>query len=454
MALPDDASVLSGISENSENSGVSALWEGGGDDGVRTDWSGVDFALIPGMSRESIGSAYSLMDEVVRGGVLEHLKIIEFEREFGYDFHLIRTRKGETFPAERGKVDYIRGKTISGGTTALYFRTQGQRGADESNPLNGLILPLFKEDDHARIFFESQRYLNCVRQALPQGKFKKVVSFSTVGVPFGGQNVKTLVDKLNVNTDHFTYMDSNELPSKPGSYLKGEIVGDAAVGNASVTSGYPRNHYWKESYREAMGMASQMFFIITDGWINSDNCLQELHWALELEEGRPQLQHVLLYFNQEILDRFYARARAYLEANGGLGYVARLGSMANDTGFFVRKYLIVGDEVGTYVDNIAHLVSQPADTLEASTPLQAAPASIDLRGREMLQGPNINSLIQRVASLETKVDRITTVLEQQMGRNVFQGRNVAPRPNVFQGRNVAQRRNQGSNEDVSINRWV
>mmetsp|Transcript_32293 Transcript_32293/g.49100 ORF Transcript_32293/g.49100 Transcript_32293/m.49100 type:complete len:453 (+) Transcript_32293:72-1430(+) len=452
MALPDDASVLSGISENSENSGVSALWEGGGDDGVRTDWSGVDFALIPGMSRESIGSAYSLMDEVVRGGVLEHLKIIEFEREFGYDFHLIRTRKGETFPAERGKVDYIRGKTISGGTTALYFRTQGQRGADESNPLNGLILPLFKEDDHARIFFESQRYLNCVRQALPQGKFKKVVSFSTVGVPFGGQNVKTLVDKLNVNTDHFTYMDSNELPSKPGSYLKGEIVGDAAVGNASVTSGYPRNHYWKESYREAMGMASQMFFIITDGWINSDNCLQELHWALELE--RPEIQHFLVYFDQAILGTFYEKAAEYLAANSGANYVEKLqGSRPNDNGFFVRKYRI-GGQPDAHMERIASLVRQPVGELLPSTPLQAEPRSINLRRREMLQGPNIGSLIERVASLETKVDRITTILEQQMGRNVSQRPNVSQGRNVFQGRNVAQRRNQGSNEDVSINRWV
>mmetsp|Transcript_32291 Transcript_32291/g.49096 ORF Transcript_32291/g.49096 Transcript_32291/m.49096 type:complete len:436 (+) Transcript_32291:100-1407(+) len=371
----------------------------------------------------------------------------EFLVEYGYNLVLIKPEKAILIPHEQGKVDYISGKTITGDSKALYFQTSHTREADAPDPEGPLILPLFREDAHAKFFFEEDKYLNCRRQPLEKDKFKNVVSFSTKGDPFDGQNVRELVQDLNADTAHLTYMDFNELPQKPGSYLIGKLEGED-----KVTTGYARNHYWKETYREAMGMASRMVFIITPGWIESNNCLQELHWALELE--RPEIQHFLVYFDQAILGTFYEKAAEYLAANSGANYVEKLqGSRPNDNGFFVRKYRI-GGQPDAHMERIASLVRQPVGELLPSTPLQAEPRSINLRRREMLQGPNIGSLIERVASLETKVDRITTILEQQMGRNVSQRPNVSQGRNVFQGRNVAQRRNQRSDEDLSGIRWV
>jgi len=115
----------------------------------------------------------------------------------------------------------------------------------------------------------------------------------------GGNVVK--VDSDGKETRHFqfpwvqnlassidgTYVDSQRLPQMAGSYL--------VVGNI-----YPRNVFWREYYKHAMALASIMVFIITDAWIISRNCWEELDWAKGI---RPSKKNIFFFMGKNVKNK-------------------------------------------------------------------------------------------------------------------------------------------------------
>jgi len=343
----------------------------------------------------------------------ERTKLIEriladFETEFGYPLKFVAPKDG-VVEGKRGIVDFKKGDI------GLYTEFAKKHAVidPERTPM---IYPLFKEDEDANTFFSNERYLDVKLERLVAGQFKYVISFATAGENFGGQEVRELVDAMNKPTVK-TYMDSNELPKRPGSYLI----------QASANSGYPRNKFWQESYKEAMEMASTMVFLITPAWIASPNCMQELFWALSKPMDR---KHVIVHFEKDIMQAFYDEANIFLlaevkqaeantknaagekaikdakieeeKAKDAMAKLGQNGKESKGTGF---------------IENVYH-IPNPNSQLIIETITQAEMASIDVDLGRTFQGQSNSSLIKRVAILEDQVACMMTLLEQQMGCNI------------------------------------
>eukprot|EP00928_Gymnodinium_smaydae_P046396 TRINITY_DN30905_c0_g1_i1.p1 TRINITY_DN30905_c0_g1~~TRINITY_DN30905_c0_g1_i1.p1 ORF type:complete len:141 (+),score=21.08 TRINITY_DN30905_c0_g1_i1:405-827(+) len=70
------------------------------------------------------------------------------------------------------------------------------------------------------------------------------------------------------------------------------------------------NVYWAEYYREAMEKAVVMVFLISEGWLRSDSCWEEVYWATtpKFETARHGKRNLVV-----LLDEYAKRAWRYEE---------------------------------------------------------------------------------------------------------------------------------------------
>ena len=157
----------------------------------------------------------------------------------------------------------------------LVFNADGDDDAANYFTQDG-VMPLLKAP--------SQEYttIGHVKYLLSFGSGGNVVKVDSVGNETRNLNFPWVQD-LASSLDG-TYVDSLRLPQMAGSYL--------VVGNE-----YPRNVFWREYYQRAMALASIMVFIITDAWIISRNCWEELDWAKGI---RPDKKNMFFFMGKDV----------------------------------------------------------------------------------------------------------------------------------------------------------
>ena len=155
-----------------------------------------------------------------------------------------------------------------------YLEFHAYRDDDATNYFRqGGVIPLLKG--------LSQKYTTI-------GDVKYLLSFGSAGndgnVVEGIRNFKFAWVQSLASSIGGTYVDAERLPQMAGSYL---LEGDP----------HPRNTFWREYYKHAMALANIMVFIITDAWIISRNCWQELDWAKEI---RPSKKNIFFFMGKEV----------------------------------------------------------------------------------------------------------------------------------------------------------
>merc|ERR1719491_1903796 len=116
-----------------------------------------------------------------------------------------------------------------------------------------------------------------------------LLSFGAGSKEFTLANIESLSKML-----HCAYVDSQRLPAVASSYTvkdKHHII---------------LNVWWQEYYKKAMEKADFLTFIITEGWLKSGNCWQELDWASKIRNISTGKITLFIFTKQEYYDRLEA----------------------------------------------------------------------------------------------------------------------------------------------------
>lgn len=141
-------------------------------------------------------------------------------------------------------------------------------------------------DKDAGIFFTEVMHLHA--DFAPKDKF--LLSFGARDKNFGFEKIRDLGRKLN-----FTYIDSERLPPLAASYILEPPTDEPGA------KMHPRNSFWMDYYQRAMKEAKLMAFVITEAWIESPNCWEELDWATGNQEfNRKDKPNIIIFQNQAL----------------------------------------------------------------------------------------------------------------------------------------------------------
>lgn len=160
-------------------------------------------------------------------------------------------------------------------------------GQGDYTPVDGEYLVFNSDEEATEYFTDNGVFTEDPSSTEINPKWTKmdiVFSFGAADNGFG--NVVSLADTLLEKHQLNSYIDAKYLPNEEGSYL---------IPDTRQDSGYsfPRNVNWKAWYKRAMLDAPTMIFIVTEAWINSPFCAEELGWAIGARMAKGYLNIIV-----------------------------------------------------------------------------------------------------------------------------------------------------------------
>lgn len=181
------------------------------------------------------------------------------------------------------------------------------------------VFPIFSSDDEALAAMQSKGdYIEDPASLVNEAPLAGLEILFSFGARGGGfEQVQDLAGYFNLpSQDYKTYVDAMVLPLVKGRYvLSGWSESPGCFTDGTAMYSPARSTNWKAWYKAAMTNAKAMIFLVTQAWLDSPNCAEELSWAAQFRAGKPNLVLCIGTAPQTVQTKFAALKGAKIIMN-------------------------------------------------------------------------------------------------------------------------------------------